>query len=55
MRVLVIFEFEDVEVNSESANTIVQQITDSTENMRVAFDAQGCWVQEVFQEDNNHA
>jgi hypothetical protein len=50
MKVLVVFEFVDVELNSPEAEIVVQNITEETERMCVAFDAQGCWVKEVFDE-----
>ena len=49
MKVLVIFEFENIEdPNSPEADAKVQAITEDCETMQVAFDASGCWVQEVF-------
>ena len=34
--------------NSPEADAKVQAITEDCETMQVAFDASGCWVQEVF-------
>jgi hypothetical protein len=52
MKVLIVFEFEGIEdPNSPEADAKVQAITESCETMQVAFDANGCWVQEVFGKD----
>jgi hypothetical protein len=47
MRVIVIFEFEGVHPESDKANQIVAEITESCETMQVGFDATACWVQDV--------
>ena len=52
MKVLVVFEFESIaNPDSEEATTKVEEITEACETMQVAFDANSCWVQEVFGED----
>ena len=52
MKVLVVFEFENIaNPDSEEATTKVEEITEACETMQVAFDANACWVQEVFGED----
>jgi hypothetical protein len=49
MKVLVVFEFENIaNPDSDEATTKVEEITEACETMQVAFDANGCWVQEVF-------
>jgi hypothetical protein len=54
MKVLVVFEFDGVEdPNSPEADAKVRAIAESCETMQVAFDANACWVQEVFGEDKN--
>jgi hypothetical protein len=47
MRVIVIFEFKEVDTDSELAHKIVADITDSCETMRIGFDADGCWIDDV--------
>jgi hypothetical protein len=49
MIVYVGFEFEGVDPNSEQADMIMHDITMSCETMRVAFDAQECWVDDAVQ------
>jgi hypothetical protein len=44
MRVIVIFEFEDIEPNSSEADQIIEEMTEECETMRIAFDASNCWV-----------
>jgi hypothetical protein len=48
MIVYVAFEFEGVDPNSPEADEIVQQITESCETMRIGFDANACWVDDVI-------
>ena len=53
MKVLVVFEFDGIEnPDSPEADAKVQAITESCETMQVAFDANACWVQEVFGADS---
>jgi nitrogen regulatory protein PII len=47
VRVIVIFEFEGVYADSEEADQIVEQISESCETMQVGFDASACWVDDV--------
>lgn len=47
MRVTVIFEFEGVDPNSEEADRILEDISESCETMQVGFDASACWVQDA--------
>ena len=44
MKVIVVFEFEDVEVDSPEADKAVQEITSECYRMQVAFDANACYV-----------
>jgi hypothetical protein len=53
MIVYVGFEFEGVDPNSEQADIIMHDITMSCETMRVAFDAQECWVDDAVQSKSN--
>lgn len=48
MKVLIVFEFEGVDPDSQEADQIVASISEACETMRIGFDAQGCWVQEVI-------
>ena len=53
MKVIVVFEFEDVEVNSPRADEIVQDITDECYRMKVAFDANACYVEDCVESINH--
>ena len=44
MRVIVIFEFEDIEPNSREADRIIEEMTAECETMGIAFDASNCWI-----------
>jgi hypothetical protein len=44
MRVIVIFEFDDIEPNSSEADQIIEEMTEECETMRIAFDASNCWI-----------
>ena len=44
MKVIVIFEFEGVDPNSEQADQIVEGISEACETMGVGFDASSCYV-----------
>jgi hypothetical protein len=44
MRVIVIFEFEDIEPNSREADRIIEEMTAECETMGIAFDANNCWI-----------
>jgi hypothetical protein len=49
LRVVVVFEFEGVDdPNGEKADAITNSITQDCETMQVAFDASGCWVDDVY-------
>ena len=47
MRVYVVFEFDDVQEGTESEDWFVDSISEACETMRVGFDAQGCWIDDV--------
>ena len=53
MRVMVAFEFDDMDPESDKADLIIQAINSECGVMRVAFDAESCWVDDVlsFAED----
>jgi hypothetical protein len=51
MKVLVVFQFDEVSADSAEAESIVSQVSESCEFMQVGFDASGCWVQECFDDD----
>jgi hypothetical protein len=44
MRVIVVFEFEGVDPNSEKADQIIEEMTEECETMGIAFDATNCWI-----------
>jgi hypothetical protein len=49
LRVVVVFEFEGIDdPNGEKADAITKSITQDCETMQVAFDASGCWVDDVY-------
>ena len=47
MKVLVAFEFEGVEADSEMADTILNDVTKSCETMRIGLGADSCWVDDA--------
>ena len=53
MKLLVVFEFEGVDPESEQGSQIVEMVAESCDVMRVGFDAQACYVQEVYGEENH--
>ena len=53
MKVIVVFEFEDVEVDSPEADKAVQDITDECYRMQVAFDASACYVEDCVESINH--
>jgi hypothetical protein len=48
MQVVVIFEFENVEQNTPKEGEIISSLLEETERMRVAFDANDCWVNNAY-------
>ena len=44
LRVVVVFEFQDVEPGTERDESIVMSITEACETMQTGFDANDCWV-----------
>ena len=44
MIILVAFEFEGVDANSERADQIINEISEECETMGIAFDADNCYV-----------
>ena len=44
MRVIVVFEFEGVNPDSEKADQIIEEMTEECETMCIAFDATNCWI-----------
>ena len=48
MKVIVIFEYEGVDCNSEEADKIVENISESCETMGIGLDATNCWVDDVI-------
>jgi hypothetical protein len=49
MKVIVVFEFEDISPNSPEADVIVGEISQSCETMQVAFDANACWIDDCVE------
>ncbi len=52
IRVLVTFEFDEVNPGSPEEDEIVQTITEARETMQTGFDAQDCWVDDVVYVEN---
>ncbi len=50
MKVIVVFEFKYVHPDSKRADKIVEEITESCETMRIAFDANACYVDDATKE-----
>jgi hypothetical protein len=48
VRVLVAFEFDDLEPGSVDEERTVQEIRSACETMRIGFDAQNCWVEDTL-------
>ena len=48
MRVLVAFEFKEVEPNSPEADRIIEGMTEECETMGIAFDASNCWIDDCI-------
>jgi hypothetical protein len=51
MKVLVAFEFEGVDPNSEEADEIVEFMTDECEHLQDKFGATACWVDNAQGDD----
>jgi hypothetical protein len=49
MKVLVAFEFEDIDPNSKMADQIVNEITEECETMGIAFDASNCYIDDCVE------
>lgn len=47
MKVIVIFEFEGVDADSEQADQIIEDIGESCETMGVGFGASACYIDDV--------
>jgi len=52
MRVIVVFEFEGLDPNSEVADQIVDDIGRACESMRIVFDASACYVDDCEESCN---
>ena len=48
MKVLVAFEFEGIDPNSETADQIINDIGRSCGSMGIAFDASACYVDDAY-------
>jgi hypothetical protein len=55
LRVVVVFEFHDVEPDTDRSAQIVASIAESCETMQTGFDANDCWVSSTkFIEEPDH-
>jgi hypothetical protein len=52
MKVLVVFEFEDIDPNSEEAEQIINEIGEECETMGIAFDASACYVDDCVEKED---
>ena len=50
MKVSVIFEFEEVDPDSEKADQIVEEIGKSCETMKIGFGADDCYIDDAFKQ-----
>jgi hypothetical protein len=48
MKVLVAFEFEDLDPNCEDADQLINEIGEECETMGIAFDASACYIDNAF-------
>lgn len=48
MQVMVVFEFVGVEPDSQQEEDIIETMSDSTESMRIKFDADDCWLDNAY-------
>jgi hypothetical protein len=53
MKLKIVMEFDDVEAGSARAIEILAQVNESCDAMRVAFDAQECYVQLIADKEVN--
>ena len=47
MKVIVIFEFNEVDLNSEIADNILAEVSKACEPMKTEFGANACWVDDA--------
>jgi len=50
MKVIVIFEFDGVDVNSPEADQIIENLGEACETMQIGFDASACWIDDAVNE-----
>jgi len=48
MRVIICVEFDGIDPDSEKADEIVNEITESCEHMQIGFNASGCFVMDAL-------
>ena len=48
MRVIICIEFDGVDPDSEKADAIVNEITDSCKHIQIGFNASGCFVEDAL-------
>jgi len=53
MRVLVVFEFPEIEAESDEAEHILADIGEACETMATGFDASACWIQDCIDDAPN--
>jgi hypothetical protein len=55
MKILVVFNYSEVQIDSEEAAQILANIGESCEALASRFDASECWVQECFDDGDEDA
>ena len=48
MKVVIIFEFEGVDADSEKANKIIDGLSESCETMKTEFGADSCFIDDAY-------
>ena len=52
MRVYIALEFNDIDADSEMADTIINSVTESCERIRIGLNADACWVDDAQNTDD---
>jgi hypothetical protein len=52
MRVYIALEFNEIDADSEMADTIINSVTESCERIRIGLNADACWVDDAQNTDD---
>lgn len=52
MRVYIALEFNDIDADSEMADTIINSVTESCERIRIGLGADACWIDDAQNTDD---